>query len=320
MLHIHCVGWKYALRKCKVAAMNWDDMRFLLAVAQTGSLKGAARSLAVDKTTVSRRLRAMEAALGQQVVEVSGQGLTLTDFGRRLYRPAEVMRDEMQAVDALAGADTGGALGTVRLTAVPLVINHLLVPALSDLRTTAPALRLELIAEARDLSLLRGEADIALRLARPTEGGQGVLARKLGDLDYAAYGARGAAPELPWIGYEPRMHYLPQAAAIARAAEAEGAAHISVNDAETLFRLVCSGHGKTLLPRIVGEAESRLVELPYRHGPPPRRELWLMLRRELRELERIGLVVQWIERTLAARTSQAQPTRPPDHRDNGADP
>ncbi|MCU9839017.1 LysR family transcriptional regulator [Ruegeria sp. WL0004] len=300
--------------------MNWDDMRFLLAVAQAGSLKAAARSLGVDKTTVSRRLRALEAALGRQVVEVRGQGLNLTDFGRRLHRHAEVMRDEMQAVDALAGADTGGALGTVRLTAVPMVINQILVPALDDLRATAPGLRLELIAEARDLSLLRGEADIALRLARPTEGGQSVLARKLGDLDYAAYAVHGAAGEMPWIGYETRMSYLPQAAAIARSAAAEGATDISVNDAETLYRLVCAGHGKTLLPRIVGAAEPRLVELPYRHGALPKRELWLMLRRELRELERVRLVAQWIERTLAVRTSQAQPTRPPDHRDNGADP
>lgn len=304
MLHIHCVGWKNALRKCKVAAMNWDDMRFLLAVAQAGSLKGAARSLAVDKTTVSRRLRALEAALGRQVVEVRGQGLNLTDFGRRLHRHSEVMRDEMQAVDALAGADTGGALGTVRLTAVPLVINHILVPVLDTLRTAAPGLRLELIAGARDLSLLRGEADIALRLARPTEGGQGVLARKLGDLDYAAYALRGAAGDLPWIGYEPRMSYLPQAAAIARAAAAEGAAHVSVNDAETLLRLLCCGHGKTLLPRIVGDAEPRLAELPFTHGALPRRELWLMVRRELRELERIRLVVQWVERTLAPQPSQ----------------
>lgn len=320
MLQICCSGWNNAARKCKIAAMNWDDMRFLLAVAQAGSLKGAARSLGVDKTTVSRRLRALEAALGRQVVEVRGQGLTLTDFGRRLHRHAEVMRDEMQAADALAGADTGGALGTVRLTAVPMVINQILVPALGTLRTAAPGLRLELIAEARDLSLLRGEADIALRLARPTEGGQGVLARKLGDLDYAAYALRGAAGDLPWIGYEPRMSYLPQAAAIARAAAAEGAAHISVNDAETLFRLVCCGHGKTLLPRIVGDAEPCLVELPFTHGALPKREFWLMVRRELRELERIRLVVQWVERTLAPLPSQTQPTRPPDHRDNGGHP
>lgn len=313
MLQIRCAEWKFAVRRCKIAVMNWDDMRFLLAVAQAGSLKGAARSLGVDKTTVSRRLRALETTLGRQVVEVGGQGLGLTEFGCRLYRHAEVMQGEMQEVDTLTGANSDGGLGTVRLTAVPMVINHILVPAMGDLRAAAPGLRLELIAEARDLSLLRGEADIALRLARPTEGGQGVLARKLGDIDYAAFALRDAARDLPWICYETRMKYLPQAAALTRAAEIEGAAQVSVNDAETLFRLVCSGHGKTLLPRIIGGAEPRLVEVPFRHGALPRRELWLMLRRELRDLKRVRLVADWVEGVLSARMSQAQPACSPDH-------
>lgn len=300
--------------------MNWDDMRYLLAVAQAGSLKGAARSLGVDKTTVSRRLRAMEAALGRPLVEPRGQSLGLTEFGQRLHRHAEVMRDEMRAVGTLTMADRTEPLGTVRLTSVPLIINHVLLPALSELRVTAPGVRVELIAEARDLSLLRGEADIALRLARPTEGGQGVLARKLGDLDYAAYGARGAAGPLPWIGFEPRMRYLPHAAAIAHAAEAEGGFAVSVNDAETLFQMVCAGHGKSLLPRAIAGADTRLVEMPFPHAALPRREAWLMVRRDLRELERVRLTVEWIERAFAARMSQTQLTCPPDHREDGDDP
>ncbi|AAV94392.1 LysR family transcriptional regulator [Ruegeria pomeroyi] len=300
--------------------MNWDDMRYLLAVAQAGSLKGAARSLGVDKTTVSRRLRAMEAALGRPLVEPRGPGLGLTDFGQVLHRHAEVMRDEMRAVDARIMADHAAPLGTVRLTSVPLIINHVLLPALSDLRAAAPGLRVELIAESRDLSLLRGEADIALRLARPTEGGQGVLARKLGDLDYAAYGARGAAGPMPWIGYEPRMGYLSHAAAIARAAEAEGGFAVAVNDAESLFQMVCAGHGRTLLPRAIADADARLVEVPFPHVALPRREVWLMVRRDLRELDRVRLAMEWVERAFAARMSQAQSTRPPDHRENGDNP
>ena len=278
-------------------------MRYLLAVAQAGSLKGAARQMGVDKTTVSRRLRAMAQAVGQEVVEATGTGLALTEFGRALHRHAEVMRDEMQSVSMLARAGTGPQLGTVRLTAVPLIINHVLLPALPDLQGVEQGLRLELISEARDLSLLRGEADLALRLARPTEGGQSVLARKLGLVEYAAYAARDVAEGAPWVGYEPRMLYLPHAAAIARVAETEGLCAVSVNDAETLLQMVCAGLGKTLLPRIVGQADPRLVEVPFSHGPLPERELWLMIRKELRDLERIRLVVAWLERVFASVSS-----------------
>ncbi|MBO9449310.1 LysR family transcriptional regulator [Tropicibacter sp. R16_0] len=278
--------------------MSWDDMRFLLAIAQAGSLKDAARQLGVDKTTVSRRLRAMERDLGQAVVEVNGAGFGLTKFGRSLHRHAEVMRDEMQVVNALTQAESEMQLGTVRLTSVPLVINHMLLPALTDMQATSQGLQLELISEARDLSLLRGEADIALRLARPTEGGQSVLARKLGELEYAAYAIPGAT-DGPWIGYEPRMQYLSHAEVIAKAAAIEGACPVSVNDAETLFQMVCSGHGRTLLPRIIGARDTRLVEVPFAHGALPKREVWLMVRKELRDLERIRLVVGWLDRVFA---------------------
>lgn len=274
-------------------------MQYVLAVAQTGSLKGAARQMGVDKTTVSRRLRSMERDLGRKVVEVAGQGLQLTDLGRALHRHAEVMRDEMQSVSELFNAGAQPQLGVVRLTSVPLVINHMLLPALPELQAASPGVGIELISEARDLSLLRGEADIALRLARPTEGGQGVLARKLGVLDYAAFAARGADKHAPWIGYEPRMQYLPHAALIARAAEQEGACLASANDAETLFQLACAGGGRTLLPRIIGDNEERLVEVPFAHGPLPQREVWLMVRKELRDMERIRVAVAWIDRIFA---------------------
>ena len=111
------------------------------------------------------------------------------------------------------------------------------------------------------------------------------------------------AEDAPWVGYEPRMHYLPHAAAIARVAEKEGLSAVSVNDAETLFHMVCMGHGKTLLPRVVGQADPRLVEVPFGHGPLPERELWLMIRKELRDLERIRLVVAWLERVFATVSS-----------------
>ena len=123
---------------------------------------------------------------------------------------AERVEREVQAVEAaVSGADKLAA-GLVRVTSVPLLVNRVLVPALPPLLAGHRQLRVELIAEPRDLSLTRREADIALRLARPRRELR-AIARRIGRLDYAVYGPPARLPEsLPWITYEDAMADLPQ--------------------------------------------------------------------------------------------------------------
>ncbi|WP_052248802.1 LysR family transcriptional regulator [Leisingera sp. ANG-Vp] len=282
--------------------MNWDDARFLLGLARAGSLTAAARLLRADKSTVARRLAALEQALGFALTEREGNGaLRLTAAGRGALRHAEAMGDAAQALQAMGQDEAVQFAGTVRLTAVPLIVNHLLLPQLPDLLSAAPGLRVELASDPRDLSLPEGEADIALRFARPAGTGQGVLARKIAVLPYAAYAAQQAGPDLPWLGYDPRMGFLPQAEAVDAAARQPGEtlSPACFNDAETLFLSVLAGQGKTLLPRLVGSANANLRELPC-PVPLPERELWLMVRRDLRGLERIRRTVAWLEGVFAA--------------------
>ncbi|KIC11484.1 hypothetical protein RA19_05425 [Leisingera sp. ANG-M1] len=278
--------------------MNWDDARFLLGLSQAGSLTAAARLLRADKSTVARRLAALEEAVGLPLTERAGNGaLRLTAAGQEAARHAEKMADAAQALRALGEAQEAQFVGSVRLTAVPLIANHLLLPRLPELLAAAPGLRVELVSEPRDLSLPEGEADIALRLARPPGAGQGVLARKLAVLPYAAFGACGAVPDLPWLGYEARMGFLPHAEAIAQAAAMPGQAlhPVRFNDAEAVYLAALAGQGKTLLPRIIGANDARLQELQC-PVPAPQRELWLMVRRDLRGLERIRAAVAWLDK------------------------
>jgi DNA-binding transcriptional LysR family regulator len=202
--------------------------------------------------------------------------------------------------------------GTVRLTAVPILVNRLLVPALPRLYAAHPLLRLELIAEPRNLSLTRREADIALRLARPQRGGTAV-ARRIGRLDYAVFGPspaeglrpagaprRGDPDRLPWITYEEGMDELPQAKWIAAAARAApGPPPLLVNDAETILAAVRSGLGKSLLPCAVAEREPGLRRLGDA-APALSRELWLLVHADLRRLARVSAVIAWIEETVRA--------------------
>jgi DNA-binding transcriptional LysR family regulator len=276
-------------------AMNWDDLRHLLAIARAGTLAAAARRLQVNQTTVARRLAALEAALGARLFERGEGVLRPTKPGELALARAAEVEQEVQALErGVAGADAEPA-GLVRVTAVPILVNRLLIPAAAALNARHPRLRLELIADSRNLSLTRREADIALRLSRP-ESGAGAIVRRLVHLDYAVYGPRGrAGARLPWISYEEALSHLPQARWIAAQTEGGELAPLAVSDAEALIHAIRTGLGKSLLPCVVADREAGLQRL----GEPVfRRELWLLTHREVRRHARIAAAIAWIEDVL----------------------
>src|SRR5258706_3550703 len=210
-------------------AMEWSDLRYLLAVARTGTLSGAARRLGVNQTTVSRRLAGAQRALGARLFDRRDGALVPTLAGTRALQRAERVERELEALQAAVAGDDTAITGTVRITAVPILINRLLIPTLPRLTRRHPDLRIELIAEPRNLSLTRREADIALRLARPDRGT--ALARRIGRLDYAVFAAaRQRVESLPWITYEDGLAHLPQARWMT--AHGGATAALQVNDAE----------------------------------------------------------------------------------------
>lgn len=285
--------------------LNWNDLRFVLAVARNQSLAGAARRLGVNESTVGRRIAEAEQRLGARLFERSLGRFHPTEAGQAVVTGAERVEREVQAVEAAVSGADGRAAGAVRLTSVPIVVNRVLVPALPGLLREHPELRVELIAEPRDLSLGKREADIALRLARPRKDGR-AIARRIGQLDYAVYGpARTRKQPLPWITYEDDMAGLPQERYMAaRAAQAPGGLDtpppVTVNDAEAIIQGIKAGLGKSLLPIAIAEREPGLVRLGG--GPAAlSRELWLMVHPELRHLTRIRVVVDWLVSLVDAR-------------------
>jgi len=254
--------------------------------------------LKIGQTTVARRLAALEAALGVRLFERAEGRLHPTKAGElALARAAEVEQEIEGLARGIAGSDREPA-GLVRLTAVPILANRLLVPALPALNARHPRIRLELIAEPRNLSLTRREADLALRLSRP-ESGAGLLTRRLGDLDYAVYGPRGKAGDrLAWITYEEGLGHLPQARWIARQAGA-ALAPLAVSDAEALVHAIRAGLGKSLLPCLIADRERGLKRLGE---AVLQRELWLLAHREQRHHGRVAAVIAWIEELVKARS------------------
>ncbi len=286
--------------------INWNDLRYLLAIKRGQTLAAAARQIGVDDTTVSRRLAALQSAMGASLFQRQGDGkLALTPGGQAVAHHAEVMEQQFDLIGDALHSDLGSLSGSVRLTSVPILVNHLLVPKVGPLLEKHPELHLELIPESRDLSLTHREADLALRLARPKTGGTNVKARRIGRLSYSVYASRAIpaadAARLPWISYDDTMAHLPQAQWMARAVKGRTGVFspLKVQDVETALEAVLAGLGKSLLPSGIANRDRRLRSLQIDAGQTPlSREMWLLAHRDQLELGRIKAVIAWIEETV----------------------
>ena len=281
---------------------NWNDLRYLVAVKRAGTLAAAARLLGVGDTTVSRRLKVLQSALGAQLYHRQADGsLELSETGVAVAQYAETMEHQVDLIGEILGDRRERIIGSVRLTSVPMVVNRLLVPAVGSLLERHPELQIELIPDSRDLNLTRREADIAIRLARPTVEGTLVRARRIGLLPYAVYASRehelSVTPRLPWVTYDDSMAHLPQARWIARVSKrrAETVSGLRVHDAESAIEAILAFPSKTLLPRAIGEREERLQQLEIDDDVLSLvREIWLLVHSDQVELNRIKGVVAWL--------------------------
>lgn len=287
--------------------MNWDDLRFALAVHRLGTLSAAAQALGVNQTTAARRLDRLEHALGLRLFDrVGGRMVVRPEGERALDRVARMEEDALAVLHGLRNRDDELA-GTVRLTSLPAFTARFLAPRLGGFLAGHPAVRVELVGAASNLDLGRREADIAIRFARPGPGaGNGsALVRKLGQVGYAAYGAAGLdgngsgdLAALPWAGYDDSLAHLPEAQWLARDVVPERVVATST-DIMSLLELARSGVAAAVLPCLIGDAEPGLHRLSGA-APVASREMWLLMHSDLKRVRRVRAIVDWLESIIAA--------------------
>jgi len=188
----------------KTAALNAEDLRFFLAVRQARSIKGGARLLRVDHSTVSRRLASLEEALGARLFERTPDGLLETDVATAISPLAERIEGLTSELVDAANVAAGVASAPVRIAASPVTTEHLLIPRLPDLMKRFPDVAFDIHADISRRSLSKREADIAIRQhpvgTPPAE--PSALAVKVAKLAAAAYASveyveRFGRPERP---------------------------------------------------------------------------------------------------------------------------
>ena len=280
--------------------INWNDLRVILPLARYGSVKQAAKSLQTTESTISRRLQRVEEQLDLTLFDRTVSGVQMTAVCARFFEHLEQAESALHAGLETVGDAADQAAGVVRITSVPMLVNHLLIPSLGQLAETAPRLYVEFVASPADLSLVRREVDIALRLARPKDD-LSAITKRIGSLQYGVFVGDSVARQatnqnlIPWIGYEGGMHHLPQAKWIAERVSRshEPLAMTSFNDGDSIVAALRAGLGKSLLPVPIGRRYPDLQELP---GPEdlPIRELWVLFHSDFKDSRRVRVIVEWL--------------------------
>jgi DNA-binding transcriptional LysR family regulator len=282
---------------------DWRLVRSFLAALDRGSLLGAARILRSTQPTVGRHVAELEAQLGVLLFERTGRGLLPTPMALRLAESARAMET---AADQLARSVSGaeaGVSGTVRITASQPVACVLMPPVLAQMRQALPEIQVELVSSNEVSNLLRREADIALRMVRPTQAS--LVARRIGAVPLGAYAQRdylkrrGTPRKLAdllqheLIGGDRDQAILRGFAAFGHPVTPQAFA-LRTDDLMAAWVAVRAGLGVGFIADFVARTDPAVMALPLPMLKIPPLPVWLTVHREIRTSKRIRAVYDFL--------------------------
>ena len=297
-------------------AIDWDDVRYFLAVARGGSLRVGAERLGVTHSTVLRRLSQLELRLGARLFDKLPSGYRLTTAGEEVIEFAEQMASASNRLESRVFGRDQDVGGLLRVTMTPMLASQLLMPDLAEFARLHADIELDVLSSDAPANLTNREADIAIRvvyeqktlplnlhgLKGPELFGGVYMSADLLD----AWRSRAAQP-VRWIlkafdGIPPW------------AQESEipiGEVPFKISDAGAHVAALREGLGISALPCFVGDSDPLLVRVPgsrvHRHG-----SLWLLTQGESRRTRRVQLFIEFISKRLAAHTELLAGLRPRD--------
>lgn len=302
------------MRYSQPPPLDWNDLKYLLAVHRRGSLAAAAKELGVTKATMSRRLAALETAVGTRLFERKPSGVVLTHAGQEAVTAAEGMEQLSTALDGrLSSVSDAKPRGTVRLTAPQWIAARFIIPYLPELRERYPDLEVQLLGSNRLLNLAQREADIALRNVVPSQ--QSLTVRKvitLGGCVYAStlYLQRKGRPRdraslaghdvlvYEGLGGMPGFEWMRDGVHAASIA-------FRANDPEALLSAAAAGLGLCAVPSLLGDtipALERVESLGIGHS-----DMYLISPEDLRLIPRVRVVSDFVGELLLRHRKEIDP-------------
>ncbi|MEK9843184.1 LysR family transcriptional regulator [Thalassospira sp.] len=273
--------------------MNWNDLRFFVAVAQAGTLSGAARRLGKDHTTVARRIEALEADLGAHLFDRLATGWKLTEAGENLVPVAGRIEEDVLAFERQARGDET-AHGVVRIAVPPAAGRLLFAPRLAELLRDQKNLEYEILGSSVIANLVRREADVAVRMATPDQ--SGLIVRKLTNLRFAVYAAKGYTDRVPRKDWEfcadGRNTFGDyQQGWVWETLEQKLPMRVKADDSQTVLAFVAAGHGLGLLPRYMADLDDRLELVFDDKLGDVSKPVWLVVHPDMRRSPGVRMVM-----------------------------
>jgi len=281
-------------------SLDWNDLRYFLAVCRAGTLVGAGRSLGVRHSTVGRRVEALEAALAVSLFVRAPDGFALTEAGRSIVPLAEEAERAVMAVERRVAVGDRRVEGIVRV-ATSESFSRFLMRRLPELQAEHATLTVEVLSGNVSLDLMRREADLAIRFVETTQGD--LVCRRLGDAGWSLYAsdtylARAAPPRAPTdltghdvIGFDETMARSPGAIWLD---DHRAGARVAVRCNSLMSALSASvaGMGVAVLPCFLADAEASLRRLT--DAVLVTRAIWLVFHPDVAQIRRVRTVIDFV--------------------------
>jgi DNA-binding transcriptional LysR family regulator len=284
--------------------IDWDDVRYFLAVAREGSVRAAADRLEVNHSTVLRRIAQLEERLGAHMFEKLPSGYRLTDAGEEVLEFAIQMEASSNQLETRVFGRDQSVRGLLRVTLAPPLATHLLMPDFADFARLYPEVEMEILSSDELVNLTNREADVAVRVVYDRDTlplnlhglkGPELFGGVYMSRDLLAAWRAGAPDRIRWI--VTKIDGDPDRAREGEVRTTE--APFRTTDAEAKIVAVRQGLGMTTLPCFVGDVDPLLVRVPgtdlRMHGT-----LWLLTQGETRKTKRVRLFTEFVSRRLAA--------------------
>ncbi len=283
--------------------MNWDDLRYVLALSKAGSLARAAKALEVNHTTVGRRIEAAEASLGVRLFTRTTTGYVPTADAQRLLAPMTLVEEAVHSVERSAQANQDALTGPVRVTSPETFGVSYLAPRLAAFGHAHRGLTIELVPGGEVLDLGRRQAEIAVRFFRSPH--ENLVVRRVGEVSYGLYASVDYLARRPLksardlkdhslLGPTPGPHVID---ALWLQKLASGAPPAFVSELSlALLGAARASAGIAVLPRYLGDTEPTLQHLAM--PDEPSESLWLTVHRDLKATPRVRALLDFLAATL----------------------
>lgn len=276
--------------------MEWDDLKYVLAVARSGSFLGAAHLLKVTHTTVGRRIKSLERDLSQPMFKRTRDGAEPTDICKRILPTAEEIEQQVQHISITTAAKTVEPEGPVRVHTAAWLIENVLIPSVPSFQAAYPKVQLFFVGDVVDTIVDSRTPAMSLRfdvMAKRNE-----VEAEIAQFPFSVYHRRDMDPEnLLWATVSGGPIRMQTTAWLENMGISPRQVELLANDAQLIRAAVRTGVYKGMMPELLGDADTSLARLS--DGPPDLvRRLRSIIPRRIRAHAEVQAVLGWLKETL----------------------